>query len=268
MIPVMLAPPPRRLILAVAHLPPGPDALATVSAACGLPVSDVRLRLTGTLPRVLLSDSDTDRVRELAAALEKAGVPALCCDPDAVTTDKDRIVARHLELSGDGLVVVDRRSERHQLSAGAVALLQRGFRTSTTRENVTTKERKLSLGRAVLSGGLLASKSVSTTSTRTVEASEAFLLIQRLDGQPDVVLYERQLAYQFLGADAGPTAVANFALTVKRVRAIATQAPLDERVGQRPFVEAFSSTAAGDPLDLALHLVRMAHAAGRPRGGS
>ena len=271
-------PGPARLLLAISDMPSRADALSRVASATGFSLPDVRLRLTGTLPRVLLSDTNVEHVRALAAELEQHGFVTLVCDPAQAPADANRIVARQLELSPGGLVAIargaagprsgaersaqdgiERSLVRHPVAGDAIALLQRGFRFSTTRETITTSERKMSLGRVMLSGGLLMSKAVKKTSVQVSESREAMLLVQRHDGQPEIVLYEQQLDYHFLGARMQPAAHANLMLTLEHIRAMAPRAPLDARVAQAAFVQRLEPVAVGDPLDLALHLVWLAH---------
>jgi hypothetical protein len=248
-----------RLLLAIAAIPSRADALAQVASTTGISLSDVKLRLAGILPRVLLSHTDAEHVRTLAAELEQHGFVTLACDPAEAPGDKERIVARRLELSPDGFVAIERTQARHPVAADAIALLQRGWRSTTTTGTVTTTERKVALGRAVLSGGLLLTKQVQKSSTQVSESREAFLLVQRVGGEPDIILYERQLDYRFLGADLQPAAFGNLTLTVDRVRALAPRAPLEQTIAQPGFVQKLAPHAVGDPLDLALHLVRLAH---------
>jgi hypothetical protein len=233
--------------------------MSVVASVTSISLSDVKLRLTGTLPRVLLSDTNPEHVRALAAELEKNGFVTLVCDPADVPGDKDRIVARQLELSASGFVAIEHTLARHPVSGDAITLLQRGWRSSTTTGTVTTSERKVSLGRAVLSGGLLLTKKVQKSSLKVSESREAFLLVQRVDGQPEIILYEKRLDYGFLSAEIQPAAHANLMLTMERIRSIAPQAPLDETVAQPGFVQKLGPIAVGDPLDLALHLVKLAH---------
>jgi len=246
-----------RLLLAIAAIPPRVDALSLVASSTGISLSDVKLRLTGTLPRVLLSHTDAQHVQTLAAELEKHGLVTIVCDPAEAPGDRDRIVARQLELSSDGFVAIDRTLTRHPVAGDAVALLQRGWRLTATTGTVTTTERKVALGRAVLSGGLLLTKKVQKSSVQVSESREAFLLVERLGSEPDVILYERQLDYRFLGASIQPAAYGNLTLTVDRIRTLAPRAPLDQTVAQPGFVQKLAPSAVGDPLDLGLHLVRM-----------
>jgi hypothetical protein len=107
---------------------------------------------------------------------------------------------------------------------------------------------------------MLTSK-VQKQSVRTEEAREAFLLLQRNDGQPDAIIYERRVDYRFLGTDKQPASYANLERTLARLRTLAPTAPVDDRVARPGFVGGMPLTSS-DPADLALYLVTLARARG------
>ncbi len=218
--------------------------------------ADFGYRLRGMLPRGMLNDPDPERIAVAAARLEQAGFIALTCDPNTLPADDGRIVIRTLNLSAGGFTAVDRRGVEHRIPAGGVALFQKGTRVTTTTETEQTTERNFSLGRAALSGGLILTKKVEKTTTHTSTAHDTFIVINRVDG-PDVILYEKRTDYRFLGAALQPASNANLMKTLATLRALAPAAPFDDRVGRPGFVTGQLATRA-DPVDLALHLVRLA----------
>lgn len=247
------------VLLVVTELPSSSDAVDTGARLTGQALADVRSKLAGPLPRVLLSESDGERAQALASALEAAGFTVIACDPRVVPGDDDRVVARALEWDTTGaLVVTDGTGAREVVVASSVALVQRGVRVTTTAEVTKQKQRRLSPGRALLSGGLLLTKTVETQSTRTTTQSEPFLLLHRRDGQSDVIVYEHRLDYRFLGAEMQPTSIGNFATLLARLRAWAPSVTVDERAAQPAFLNSLPVPAA-TRVDLALWLVWLSH---------
>lgn len=286
------------MLLAIARLPGAPggdagaaparEAIAAAAEATGLPPAELRFRLAGPLPRVLRVEPDAARAEEVAAALEAAGFGVLVLDPRAVPGDVDRVRARTLVLGAPRLTVIDAAGEheapatgdpvarpsagrkvaavdsggeREEIDLGALALIQRGVRTSVTRHESTETHRRLDLPRALVSGGLILTKKVTTKSTRTTMADEAFLVLHRTDGGADVIIYESQIDYRCLGGDLQPSRAANFERLVARLRAAAPRVPYDDRAARPGFVSALPATVA-DPTDLALWLVLLAHLRG------
>src|SRR5260221_6997034 len=143
------------MLVVVARVP-GPDqALVEAARRIGLALADVKTRLAGQPPRLLLAEPDEDQARSKAAALEELGFVVLTCDPRAVPRDEERLQARSLELGPSGLVAIDNQGNRDEVPASALVLIQKGMRVNTTTEVTKKSERRLDLTRAVLTGGLL-----------------------------------------------------------------------------------------------------------------
>jgi hypothetical protein len=186
-------------------------------------------------------------------------------DPAQVPTDEERLSAHTLERRGSVLAVqAHEHGPWHELPGSSVVLIQRGVRSSVTVHQEKKKERKLDLGKALLTGGLLFGKTVEKTTTRTESAQSSFLVLLRDDGEPDVVLHERQLNYRFLGAAMEPASAVNLTRTQQLVQAVAPRAAVDDRAARPGFTLGFAATGR-DAVDVALHAVHLAHLMGAAR---
>ena len=256
------------MLLAILHIPADPAALQHAAAAADMHVVDVRQRLAGVLPRILLADTDGERLADACQALEAHGFLAAVIDPARIPGDEQRIVARRLALPPDADAPADHlvaiagvgNETRHEIPLATITLVQRGARTVVETETSETTQRKLAPGRALLTGGLVMRKKVKTRTTQTRHDHQPFLLLHRDDGGQDIVLYEQMLDYRFLGAEMQPSSRGNFEQMVARVRAL-TGATLDMRMTRSGFANGLTGHAI-DPVDLGLHLVRLAHARG------
>lgn len=247
------------MFVAVARIPDDPASLPQAAAIAGLAPVDASRLLTGTLPRVLVRG--TKEGPRLVAALEAAGFIAFAAEPSAIPTDRHRVVVRNLTFTSGGFVAVDTRGQEQACPATALAAFLRGIRHLESSETIKSTERKLDIGKAILSSGLMLTKKVETTSERRTYSREPFLLIQRHDGQPALMLYEQRLNYQGLGAGLQPSRAANFLALLERLRTLAPAAPLDDRILRPGFLTGLPPLAA-DPADLALFLVSEAMARG------
>lgn len=247
------------MFVAIARIPEDPAAIRKAAAITGLAVADASRLLAGIPPRVLVRATD-DGAR-IAAALEAAGFTAFAAAEPEVTTDQQRIVARNLELTAGGLVAVEGGGRRHECPGVAIGAFLRGIRLVDTTEVVKTVERKLALGKALLTSGLSVTKKVETISERTTSTKEPFVLIQRRDGHPDIMLYERRLNYQCLGPDLQPSTYGNLVALLARLRTLAPEASLDDRIARPGFLAGLPLMAL-DPVDLALFLVTKARLLG------
>jgi hypothetical protein len=245
------------MLIAVVRAPVDGEARAAAARATGLALADVNRRLAGVLPRVLTATVDPGQAEAIASALERAGFAPLVFDPALAPGDDQRLLPRQLQLEPGGFSAIDDRGVAHACPAAAIGLCQRGIRSSRTSVKVKTSERRLDVGRAVLSGGLLLTRKVEKTEVKTTGGDEGFVLVQRSDGAPDVMLYERRLDYRFLGAEMRPASHGNLELLWRRLQQLAPPGATDDRVSRPGFVSGLPATAA-DPLDLALHLVALA----------
>jgi hypothetical protein len=240
------------MFITLGRLPDLPTAIARAAQLTGLAPSDAARLLTGTFPRVLLrtvADPDT-----LLTALAAEGFLAWASDPAQVLTDAGRVIVRGITWTRDGFLAQDSQGSAHACPFSAVRLMQRGARTHSSTEVEKTTTRKLNLGMAVLSGGLIVSKKVTQTTERTTHAKEPFLLVQRGHPAPDLMIYEHRMSYQCLGAEMGQGTLANLGLLTAKFKALCPEAPLDDRVGRPGFVAGLPHLPV-DPVDLALSIV-------------
>jgi hypothetical protein len=247
------------VLVAVARIPARSDARALAAQAAGIALADVNRRLAGTLPRVLAPGLAPAAAEALAAALDAVGFVTVVFDAKAVPGDADRVLATRIEIAGRTLSATDAQGRAYTCPGSALALLQWGVRVKSQSEDMKTSERKFSMGKALLSGGLLLTKKVDRTTVKVTETREPFLLLQRDDGEPDIMLYERRLDYRFLGAEMQPMSRANLERVLGRLRALAPRAAVEDRLMQPGFVAGLPLTSV-DPADLALYLVTLARA--------
>jgi hypothetical protein len=249
------------MILAVAAVPEAADARLLAAKATGLVLADLNRKLAGILPRVLFTGLAAASAPAMIQELEALGFATLTLESGGAPTDGERAIARRVEFANGSVCVTDREGRTHTCPPSSISLLQRGNRSSTTSEKVTTTERKLDVARAVLSGGLLLTKTTEKTSIKTTQNAEAFLLVQRNDGEPDLMLYERRIDYAGLGREMQPASRGNLETVWTKLKAMAPSL-VDDRVTRPGFVSGLPTTA-DDPVDLALCLVALARRAAR-----
>lgn len=246
------------LLVALRSPPFDPDVVTKVAEALDLTPADVRPRTTGPGPWVLAVAADGEVLHKGAARLAHLGIKAVVCDPGLVPTDEDRILARSLSFTATHMVVTDSAGVTHECLWSALSLLQRGTRYTSTQQTTKTTQRKLSVGRTLLTGGLLFTKKEVVEETKTQESSERFVLLHRNDGENDVMLYERRVNYQFLGPAMQASSFANLQSVVAAILA-RHPVPEDSRVAAPGFTGRLPKTRV-DPIDLALYLTQLANA--------
>jgi hypothetical protein len=245
--------------LLVIAAPADAAALARAAAITQLSAADLRHRLQGTLPRALLIAADGDKLAATSERLDLIGFVTVVCDPRLAPTDADRVLARGFRLEREQLVIVDGAAGEHEVPWAGIEAIQRGVRVTTQATKEKIVERKLDVGRAVLSSGLILTRKEVREVVKTSEASEPFALVQRSDGEPDVILYERRMDYRSLGRDMQPSSRANLESLIRRIRAAAPAAIHDDRVARPGFLGALPApSGAADRVDVGLYAVALA----------
>jgi hypothetical protein len=260
--------------------PPGspPDArpaalveeLATALAPhLGRTEYDLRLLLAGALPNVLLRTAEVPRAQELLGVLRAAGHGAVACDLDRVAGSGSLLAPRDFVFEADGFSGTVPGSGPVRLEYAQVLALVRA--THDTSEEITTetKEKKLSLARAAVTGGLSFSKTTTRREHSLRGEREQVLYVFTRSGEGHLLLREQRLRYAGLGERVGRTLLENFNTTVELFCAHAPAAHYDDRLmSQRRRESVVHATSAvgnaqvattnAAETDLAAHLIAVA----------
>jgi hypothetical protein len=243
------------MFIVIGRMPDQPHAVARAAQVAGLAVPDAARLLAGTLPRILVRA--TSEAEALVASLNAEGFLAWAEDPSQIQGDEARVLVRSLAWESEGIRVVDGKGESHDCPKSAVRLLQRGARNHVATQVVKTKETRFDVGMAVMSGGMMLTKTVEHSKELTTQAKEPFVLLQRGDGRPDLMIYERRMNYHCLGEEMTQATLTNFGRLVSRLQAFFDQAPMDDRVARPGFVAGLPLLGV-EALDLGLSLVSQA----------
>jgi hypothetical protein len=218
-----------------------------------------RVQIQGGGPAVVGTRPDASGAEALADQLRSAGFSVLVCDT-GVADEVIAFEARSFELGHHALVAATSDGERREIPWTCIDLLVRGVSSTreTTRKKV--KQRQLSLGRAVVTGGLMLHKTKETEQVSTATTFEGFVVGYSTVYGP-VALRELGVAYQSLGAAMQPSRTANFLHLVGELRRLAVQATFDDRLMRRAVQQQILGPTldAEDHLDLAVALMARAH---------
>jgi hypothetical protein len=230
-------------------------AVKILCAATGQVPAEARMRMAGE-PPLLIARLDDDAAQMLVAQLRSAKVAALSIDMD-VPGDESRLVARSFVFGEAGagepgyFELQPRMGEPMRLPYEDIDLLVRGVRLHRSSTTHTESKRKLDLGRALLTQGLMITKVEKREVTTRIESPEHFLLVY--SGESVGALYEEEVTFQSLGKDLQPARLANMGFITDKLRRLAPQAQYDDRLlrlGRRPM--AFE----GDPVDVVAEILR------------
>jgi len=211
-------------VQAVAELDAG---VAALIETAGMTAAEARMRLAPE-PPALLARLSPDHAAALAAALAKAGAKAVAIDED-VPSDADRFQVRTFAFEDSGASFTARDGETLRLDWEAVRLVLRGARAERTTTAHTESSTRFSLGRTVLTGGLVMTKKTTSTVHGQQESSEQFVLLHGEAGER-VLLAEGTIEFSGLGALMQPSRTANVGIIAAELKRRAPRAFHDDRL--------------------------------------
>jgi len=232
-----------RYFVAVGALATPIEAEAKALAADrGTTAYEERLVLAAGLPAIVLATTDAAAANALAGKLRARGHRAqVCCGSDVVAAD-DMVAMRRFQVDAEALD----SAEGARVAWADIRCFVRAKHVRVTQTTASVKEKKLALGRAVLTGGLIMRKTETRDVTKRSEDTEQVLYVFAAAGETPWLLRELATNYGGLGATLAPTATANFHAAIALFRQRAPHARFDDSLLRRPPV---------DDIDLYAHLI-------------
>jgi hypothetical protein len=222
-------------IAAIYNLPDHKDDLAkALAAALGTTLYETRsrLRVPGKGPLVAASCRDREAAEKIAERLSSGGFNAIVLDQDEIETEAAQFIVRKFRLDDKAIDVESGKGQKLTVNYRSIDLLLRGTSIAGKTESETLKERKFSLGRTVLSGGLVMSRTEKSTREINTEEREDFFNLYS-GSLPTLVFRESALIYDSPGFALKPSRVANFAYFISELRLRQPNATFDERLLRR-----------------------------------
>jgi hypothetical protein len=168
----------------------------------------------------------------------------------------DRMTVRSFELTDDTLRVTSRQDKTDVIRFASIELLLRVMQHTESTSTETVRDRKFSLGKALLTGGLAMTRTTKTTrTTATAEAQQLVLVFA--GSHPVAFLGERDVTYPPLGAALQASRAANFQHLLTELRHRAPRALYDDRLVRRSaLVQTLGPVlGAGNDLDFAAAMI-------------
>lgn len=247
-------------ILALHPLAPvAPPQLQALAAKLGLTAFELRPRLQPPGPSVLASYADREAAEAQLRTLEALGQAGFLLGEDAIARERGRVLARSFSLSPEALVAETADGAPHPLPWGEIVLLLEATAIDLHTETQEVQERSFSATRAVVSGGLITSRTRTHTRQTQSQVRQRVLFAYGREGSP-LAFPEAHLRYEGLGAEMQASRAANYPRLLAHVRAQAPGALHDARLLTRPAQQRLLGPRL-DPeqhLELALAVLRRA----------
>lgn len=192
-----------------------------------------RLRSPGNGPFTVGVFADQERAMQMEAKLRSAGFSAVLLTEREIAAELSPLIVRKFVLSENDLAVATETGQSLSIPFRNVRLILRGTGTVRGTTTETVKSRSVSLGRAVMSGGLMLTKTTKTVQEVAVEERTAFFNLYAGDN-PVLVFRENALVYDSLGPKLQPSRALNFTCLIAELRRRCPEAQYDERLLTRP----------------------------------
>lgn len=243
-------------VVAIARLATSVQAEAQALATyLGTLAYDERQKLSAGLPAIVLSTPDAARAEALDEELRSRGHGTVGCDSSEVVPSSAMISLRDFRFDDHALIAATETAD-HALPWSDVAVILRGTRRTYTTTTRVVNERRLAIGKAIITGGMAPTKMTSRDEISRADEAEPVLYLFRHSAAPPWILALHGARFGALGAAAVATAAPNFLAAVDRLRICAPTACFDDRLLTRKTTPV--------ELDLLAHLLAKWIATTRP----
>ncbi len=208
------------------------EAAQRLAAALGVAGYDAvaRLHAPGDI-LALGAFADKGPAISLLERLRAGGFNGTLLGPEEIAAETSLQPVRRFELREAG-ICVHTAKETMDIPYPGIRLILRGNRFESTTTTETIKTRSLSLERAILSSGLMLTKTTKETVRKTTEERTGFVNLYS-EGGLAVQLREDALSFDCLGPLRKLSRSASFATLVDELRRRAPKALFDDRLLSR-----------------------------------
>jgi len=206
----------------------------TLAEALGRTEYEARSRLRAPKggPSVVAVFQDHEKAEDCAAKLRTAGFDAVILTHDEIESDKASFLVKGFEFTDESLNCESCEKQNIIMPYHDIRLILCGMGIVVNAETESIKERKFSMGRALMTSGLVMTKSISREIRTVEESRERFFYIYTA-GRQAVVFRENSLQYESLGKALQPSRAANFNYVVSKLRTQCPDALFDDRLLNR-----------------------------------
>jgi hypothetical protein len=233
-----------------------PEMVQALAGALGIIVFEARQRLIGGGPSVVASFADQQQARVVAEKVGRVGIKALIVDATAVRLRNCFFIVRHFKFEDRVLKIEAHNGQQETLPYAEMRLVLTGTSVVGISETKTIVEKKFSMGKTLLAGGIPMSKKVERQEEVFSEESEQILYLYAHD-RPTAVFSLNSMNYDGFGAEMKLSRKLNFSHLISQLRLHAPGAAFDDRLLNRSSQVRLLGSAQGREasLDLAAEIL-------------
>ena len=201
-----------------------------VAAALNILVFEARQKIIGGEPVVIASFAEQNRAEELAIKITRAGVPAWVIDALKVRSNNLQQHASRFELEAQTLQVTTSNGDLLEIGYDTIdLLLVATCSAGQIQTTETTTQRKFSLGKTLLAGGIPLTKKIKKTETISSEERDKTFWLYTYSGER-LIFTCQAMNYVGLGEARQITRDLNFTYLLKELQRLAPQAHYNDRL--------------------------------------
>jgi hypothetical protein len=203
-----------------------------LASALGITPYEARPRIIGNGPAVVASFADTEMALALAKKLNQIGFTTLIVDSMALRSSAGHFIVRRFQFNKWSMLIETSGGQQEEIPYEDIDLLLPGTSIVGTSETKTVTERKFSIGKTLLSGGIPMTGKVEHQEEVTIEERGKVLYLYA-GKRPPVVFSQNGMTYDGFGAAMKLSRELNFAHLTSELRRFCPRAGYDDRLLNR-----------------------------------
>lgn len=209
-----------------------PELVQAFAGALGITAFEARPRLIGGGPSLVASFADPEMAEALAKKLNRIGFATLVIDAAAVRGKAGHLIVRRFELDKLSLRIETADGEQADIPWQEIDLLLPGTNIVAYSETKTVTERKVSVGKTLLSGGIPLTRKVERQEEVAIEERVKVLYLYA-GNRPPVFFNQNGMTYEGFGSAMKMSRELNFNYLVSELRRLSPGAGYDDRLLNR-----------------------------------
>jgi hypothetical protein len=209
-----------------------PQMVQALAGALGIIVFEARQRLIGGGPSVVAAFADQQQASVLTEKLGRVGINALIVDAAAVRLRSGFFIVRRFKFEDCALKIEAHNGQQETLPYARMELIITGTSVVGVSETKTIVEKKFSMGKTLLAGGIPMTSKVKRQEEVSSQESEEILYLYAHD-RPTAVFSLDGMNYDGFGAEMKLSRKLNFSHLISQLRLHAPGAAFDDRLLNR-----------------------------------
>jgi len=207
-----------------------------LAEALGQTVYEARSRLLVPAggPSVVTVLPERGKAEGIAERLRENGFETVVVGEEEIESDPTRFLVRRFAFTESSLDAENRQGQSIMVPYGDIKLILYGSAVTAHMEKKVVKGRKFSVGKAIMTQGLMMTKGTKRE-VRTEEQTRERFLHLYAPNRPTIILRENGLQYDSLGKDLQASRAANFNHVVSELKRQSPGAVFDDRLLARGF---------------------------------